>query len=55
MYKRGKVNQDWKQRTFVLDEKRLCYFKGGVSGTRMMRAASTVVRPGPVGEINCSV
>lgn len=32
MYKRGKVNTDWKQRTFVLDEKRLCYFKGGVSG-----------------------
>ena len=31
MYKRGKVNQDWKQRTFVLDDKRLCYFKGGVS------------------------
>lgn len=34
MYKRGKVNPDWKQRTFVLDDKRLCYFKGGVSGIR---------------------
>lgn len=45
MYKRGKVNPDWKQRTFVLDDKRLCYFKGGVSGIRqwLMLARASVL------------
>jgi len=31
MYKRGKINTDWKLRTFVLTAKQLAYFKGGVS------------------------
>lgn len=30
MYKRGKLNTDWKLRTFVLTSKQLAYFKGGV-------------------------
>lgn len=29
MYKRGKINTDWKLRTFVLTPKQLAYFKGG--------------------------
>ncbi|XP_065882867.1 pleckstrin homology domain-containing family A member 1-like [Dysidea avara] len=29
MYKRGKINTDWKLRTFVLTAKQLAYFKGG--------------------------
>jgi hypothetical protein len=28
MFKRGKVNTDWKLRTFILDKKMLSYFKG---------------------------
>lgn len=31
MYKRGKINTDWRQRLFVLNGKQLAYFKGGVS------------------------
>ena len=31
MFKRGKVNTDWKLRTFILDKKMLSYFKGSVS------------------------
>ena len=30
MYKRGKINTDWKLRTFVLTARQLAYFKGGV-------------------------
>ena len=30
MYKRGKINTDWKLRTFVLTSKQIAYFKGGV-------------------------
>ena len=31
LYKRGKINTDWKLRTFILDSKMISYFKGGVS------------------------
>ena len=31
LYKKGKINKDWRQRLFVLNGKRLSYFKGGVS------------------------
>ncbi|XP_064402649.1 PH domain-containing protein DDB_G0274775-like [Halichondria panicea] len=29
LYKKGKINKDWRQRLFVLNGKRLSYFKGG--------------------------
>eukprot|EP00731_Ephydatia_muelleri_P027934 Em0019g807a len=29
MYKRGRINTDWRQRLFVLNGKQLAYFKGG--------------------------
>ncbi len=32
MYKRGKINTEWRQRLFVLNGKQLAYFKGSVSG-----------------------
>lgn len=28
LYKRGKINTDWKQRLFILNGKQLAYFKG---------------------------
>ena len=31
LYKRGKINTEWRQRQFVLNGKQLSYFKGGVS------------------------
>ena len=31
LYKRGKINTEWRQRLFVLNGKQLAYFKGGVS------------------------
>ena len=31
LYKRGKINTDWKQRLFILNGKQLAYFKGSVS------------------------
>jgi hypothetical protein len=31
LYKRGKINTDWKQRLFILNGKQLSYFKGSVS------------------------
>ena len=31
LYKKGKINKEWRQRLFVLNGKRLSYFKGGVS------------------------
>lgn len=31
MYKRGKINTEWRQRLFVLNGKQLAYFKGSVS------------------------
>ena len=30
-FKRGAINTDWKKRLFVLNQKYLSYFKGGVS------------------------
>lgn len=35
LYKRGKINTDWRQRLFVLNGKQLSYFKGGVSTINM--------------------
>ena len=35
LYKRGKINTDWRQRLFVLNGKQLSYFKGGVSAIIM--------------------
>lgn len=29
LYKRGKINTEWRQRQFVLNGKQLSYFKGG--------------------------
>ncbi|CAI8007089.1 Pleckstrin homology domain-containing family A member 1 [Geodia barretti] len=29
LYKRGKINTEWRMRTFVLNGKQLAYFKGG--------------------------
>ena len=34
LYKRGKINTEWRMRTFVLNGKQLAYFKGGVSECR---------------------
>lgn len=31
LYKRGKINTDWRLRLFILNGKQLSYFKGGVS------------------------
>ena len=31
LYKRGKLNTEWRQRLFILNGKQLAYFKGGVS------------------------
>ena len=31
VFKRGALNTDWKKRLFVLNQKNLTYFKGGVS------------------------
>ena len=31
LYKRGKINTEWRMRMFVLNGKQLAYFKGGVS------------------------
>lgn len=31
LYKRGKINTEWRQRLFVLNSKQLAYFKGSVS------------------------
>ena len=31
LYKRGKLNTEWRQRLFILNSKQLTYFKGGVS------------------------
>ena len=31
LYKRGKINTEWRLRLFVLNGKQLAYFKGGVS------------------------
>ena len=30
LYKRGKINTEWRLRLFVLNGKQLAYFKGGV-------------------------
>ena len=30
LYKRGKINTDWRHRLFILNGKQLSYFKGGV-------------------------
>lgn len=35
LYKRGKINTEWRQRLFVLNGKQLSYFKGGVSTISM--------------------
>ena len=34
LYKRGKINKEWRMRLFVLNGKQLAYFKGGVSEPR---------------------
>ena len=34
-YKRGAINTDWKKRLFVLNQKSLTYFKGGVSNSKV--------------------
>ena len=34
LYKRGKINTEWRMRMFVLNGKQLAYFKGGVSECR---------------------
>lgn len=31
LFKRGKINTEWRQRLFILNGKQLAYFKGGVS------------------------
>lgn len=31
LYKKGKINTEWRHRLFVLNGKNLSYFKGGVS------------------------
>ena len=31
LYKKGKINTEWRQRLFILNGKQLAYFKGSVS------------------------
>ena len=31
LYKKGKINTEWRQRQFILNKRQLSYFKGGVS------------------------
>ena len=31
LFKRGKINTEWRQRLFILNRKQLAYFKGSVS------------------------
>ena len=31
LFKKGRINTDWRERLFVLNARQLAYFKGGVS------------------------
>ncbi len=54
LYKKGKINKDWRQRLFVLNGKRLSYFKGGVSNQHCSNSALLAMPcVGTVGGAGC--
>jgi hypothetical protein len=57
LYKRGKINTEWRMRMFVLNGKQLAYFKGGVSECRGWSGcfSSLSFSPSPSPRILCGV
>ena len=43
LFKRGKINTDFKQRHFILNGKQLAYFKGSVSTSEMEHVKGFIV------------
>ena len=41
LYKRGKINTEWRQRLFILNGKQLAYFKGSVSELQCLNSFVT--------------
>ena len=42
LFKKGRINTDWRERLFVLNAKQLAYFKGGVSSGKAQAFAVCV-------------
>ena len=39
LYKKGKINTEWRQRLFILNGKQLAYFKGSVSSSHLLETS----------------
>ena len=54
LYKRGKINTDWKQRLFILNGKQLAYFKGSVSKLAILSQAFDYLNTAETLSIRCN-